>query len=134
MSSWELQQITDMLYVREIDENSCVNCYWCFYLHVSLFGLHVTDTVGREELDIAIHTICKLYWVGMGITFPRPTAIGPRPPALFTFLRPLAQTTFSQPLMIELLFHGPLAPSIKNYLFTALVTTKVCHVFFYFLK
>ena len=74
-----------------------------------------------------------------GITFPRPTAFGPgawpsgsglRPYLLFYGLRP--KWLFHEPLTMELLFHGP--PSIKNYLFTAPVTTKVCHVFLYFFK
>ena len=58
--------------------------------------------------------------------------LGPQPPAPFIFLRPRAQITFSRPLTIELLFHGP--PVSKITFSRPLVITIVCHVFFYSFK
>ena len=45
LSSWELQQITDMLFVKEI-------VY--LYLHVTLFRIHVSNTATEKDFDIAI--------------------------------------------------------------------------------
>ena len=56
----------------------------------------------------------------------------PRPLALFTFLRPPTQITFSRPLTMELLFHG--LPASKIIFSLPLVIRIVCRVFFYSLK
>ena len=76
----------------------------------------------------------RILWTSLGtklrrlfITFPRPTALCPRPLSLLTFLRSPDQITFSQPLMMELLSHS--SPSLKKYLFTAPSNNKSlpCH-------
>ena len=61
---------------------------------------------------------------------PPAPALGPlpQPPAPFTVLQPPAKITFSCPLTMELLFHGP--PASKVTFSWPLVTTTVCHVFF----
>ena len=54
-SSWELQQITDMLHVKEIAEKFLNTLLLMFiYLHVTLFRIHVehVSTAAEKVFDI----------------------------------------------------------------------------------
>ena len=56
-SSWELQQITDMLHVKEIAEKFLNTLLLMFiYLHVTLFRIHVehVSTAAEKVFDIVI--------------------------------------------------------------------------------
>ena len=92
-------------------------------------------------LELGLFRILFGLWhAGFGHYFssadsPRPgrLAIRIRPPALFTFLRPAAQMTFSQVLNDGITFSR--SPQQQKLTFSRhLVTTKFCHVFFYFIK
>ena len=63
---------------------------------------------------------------------PPASSPGPWPPAPFTFSQPTVKITFSWPLTMELLFHGP--PASKITFSWSLVIIIVCHVFFYSFK
>ena len=85
---------------------------------------NIRDTKGLKLLKRLRHGVSYLgNYKFRGLLF-----FDPQPRAPFTFLRPPAQITFSRPLTMKLLFHGP--PTSKITFSRPLVTATVCHVFF----
>ena len=90
----------------------------CFYRHQDFYGFYR----GKVRSDGTL-----IEWEREGITSPRPTAPGPiyfftGPGPNYFFTAPNNGITFSQPPTSKITFSRPL------------VTTIVCHVFFYSFK